>query len=461
MSAIHLGIGCGAHRKAGRAVLPVVTGLEAYWDWTGGDPFQSKFGNHLLQQGAGSSVSIVDVEDGPVARAIVLDGATDFLVVPAASVGRLNLGGTGYSACTVFAWVERDDSDAGFVAGCWQEDAGDPRRQYGLFTDLAEYGGDEQVCGHVSQTGDVTPGYPFSRDYSANTRAIDNSRWQFVAFTYDGALVRSYLGPVFDARPSYTDGLANTYSKNPYSFAPGLNAAACDFTVGAVKLTGGMDNFFSGKIGALGIYHRALSLAELTSLFRFFKPDADPVYEWSFDVSGNSRVNGWHSATVDLVLTDDISTNHFGVASVGAHTYMSRGSAGELGPLVGWSGDLDGVSLDDISTIQFLLNSGVTDSLLRLVIKSEGLWYATDETFDLAVAGIGGSDWSNAVEQVFAFGREANKWRDLTFTPGAALSLSGSARVTPLPAGTLQAVGFYSPERPSAAVRIDNLKVFA
>lgn len=461
MSGIQLGMGPGAGRRAGPAVLPVVAGLEAYWDWSGGSPFQSRFGNHLLQQGADASVAIVDVVDGPTDKAIALDGTTDFLIVPAASVGGLNLGANGHDACTVFAWVERDDSDAGFVAGCWQEDTSDPRRQYGLFTDLPEYGGDERVCGHVSRTGDVTPGYPDSRDYAANTRAIDNSRWQFVAFTYDGTLVRSYLGPIFDARPSYTDVMANTYSKNPYAFALGLNDAACDFTIGAVRLTVGMNNFFSGRIGPLGVYNRALSLAELTALFRFAKPSPDPLYEWSFSVSGNARDNGWHAANAALILSTDIGTNHFGVATAGAHSYLSRGTAGEVGPLVGWSGDLDGVVLDDISTIQFLLNSGVTDGLLRLVIKSGGLWYATDQTFDLSVAGISGSNWSNAVEQVFTFGREADKWRDLTFTPGAALSLAGSARVTPLPDGTLQAVGFYSPERPAAAVRIDNLKVFA
>ena len=77
------------------------------------------------------------------------------------------------------------------IAGCWQEDDGDPRRQYALFTGLDLYGGKDRVCGHVSRTGGPTPGYPYSRDYAANARPIRNGAWQFAAFTYDGAEARA------------------------------------------------------------------------------------------------------------------------------------------------------------------------------------------------------------------------------------------------------------------------------
>lgn len=450
----------------GGGLLPVMSGLEAYWDWTGDTPLRSRVGGHLLEQGSGSSVTVVDVTGGPGVKAISLDGSTDFLVIPAASVGRLNLGANGYDACTVFAWVERDDTDAGFVAGCWQEDDEDPRRQYGLFIDLPTYGGTEEVCGHVSKTGGVTPGYPYSRDYSSNARVIDNSKWQFCAFTYDGTEVKSYLGAIFDARPTYTDPLGNTYAKNPYPFADGLNATACDFTVGAVKLTAGMDNFLAGKIGPIGIYNRALSLLELTRLMRASKPSAEPVYEWNFSTAfGPSNVAqniGWKAATSSADLTSSgTAGNDFGVAQAGSFSYLARGTLGVTGALVGWSGDLDGVSLDDISAVTFLLNSGVTNSLLRLVIKSGDAWYASDETFDLATPGVSGSDWSLAVTKSFTFGRQAAKWRNLTFVPGSSLSLSGSPLTSDIPEGVLQAIGFYSPARPSAAIRIDNLKVFA
>ncbi|WP_139344426.1 hypothetical protein [Rathayibacter sp. VKM Ac-2630] len=37
---------------------------------------------------------------------------------------------------SVFALVRRRSEGTGFIAGMWQEDDGDPRRQYGLFIDL-------------------------------------------------------------------------------------------------------------------------------------------------------------------------------------------------------------------------------------------------------------------------------------------------------------------------------------
>lgn len=451
---------------AGGIVLPVMGGLEAYWDWAGATPLQSKVGGHTLQQGSGSTVTVIDSGGGPTANAISLDGTTDFLVIPEASVGRLNLGANGYNACTVFAWIDRDDTDIGYIAGCWQEDDNNPKRQYGLFIDLPAYGGTEQVCGHVSKTGGPTPGYPFSRDYSSNARWVNNSAWQFVAFTYDGANVRSFLGPIFDLRPSFTDSNAQTYSKNPYLFADGLNGTPCDFTIGAVRLTAGMANFLAGKIGPVGIYNRALSLSEITQLYRSYLASGNPVYLWDFDrqPSANStpRELGWRSASASAEFSDvSANTNNFGGAIVGARSYLARGTGSAAGPIVGWSGDLDGVLLSEITSVRFLLNSGITNSLLRLVIKTGNAWYATDATFDLATPGVSGSDWSLAVEQNFTFGRQAAKWRDLTFNPGVALSLAGTARTTDIPEGNLQAIGFYSPANPAVALRIDDLKVFA
>lgn len=254
----------------------VATGLEAYWDWSGTTPFRARVGDHTLAQGEGADVAVVGVSEGPCATALTFDGARDYLIIPAGSEGRLNLGAGGYAACTVFAWIERDTTTGAIIAGCWQEDDGDPRRQYALFTGLDLYGGKDLVCGHVSRSGGPTPGYPYSRDYAANVSPIQNGTWQFTAFTYDGTDVRAYLGPVFEPRPSYTDIAGATYAKNPYRFTAGLNTAPCDFTVGACKLTFGMWNFFRGRLGPLGIYSRALSLAELTTLCRDFPARAIP-----------------------------------------------------------------------------------------------------------------------------------------------------------------------------------------
>ena len=56
---------------------------------------------------------------------------------------------------------------------------------------------------------------------------------------------------------------------NPYQMAGGLNASlfpGSDFTVGAVDREGEIGNFFVGRIGAIAMYDRALSPAELHAL---------------------------------------------------------------------------------------------------------------------------------------------------------------------------------------------------
>lgn len=441
---------------------PTQPELIAFWDWTGATPFVSQVGGHTLVDGAGSSVTISDA--GPSGKAATFDGSSDYLVIPAASVGSLNIGGNGSNQVTICAWVDRDETGISFIAGCWQEDDADPKRQYGLFVDLPEYGGDERVCGHVSFTGEPTPGYPFSRDYSANMRPFNNSRWEFIAFVCNNIDVRSYLNCMLDIRPSFTDNEGQTYSKNPYLWTDGLNPTPCDFTVGAVKLTAGMSNHLQGKIGPLSVYRGALSLAEVTAIMRADLAPEDPVYLMDFfaAASSNARLGGWQCASGATVYTDIGASNfeYFGINLAGAFQYLARGATTTNVPIVGWSPDLAGVSLSEITSVSFRLNSGVTNSLLRLVIKSGDLWYATDETFDLSVAGISGSDWTNAVVKTFTFDLTAAKWRDLTFTPGSALSLAGSARSQDIPDGTLQNVGFYSPANPAAALRIDDLKVF-
>lgn len=55
-------------------------------------------------------------------------------------------------------------------------------------------------------------------------------------------------------------------SKNPYFSPDGIGDNGSDFTMGAVLLKRGMGNFFKGRIGAIAVYDRALSGAELSEL---------------------------------------------------------------------------------------------------------------------------------------------------------------------------------------------------
>jgi hypothetical protein len=172
------------------------------------------------------------------------------------------------------AWVKWEGK-TGFVGGMWNEYASGGKRQYGLFVSLPYYNGADQVCGHISNSGKPTPPFPYSIDYSASKQKVEKGQWQFVAFTYDGKLIRSYLNGEFEARepelidhtkgfPGYAEGI--THSKNPYFYPDGMGNNGSDFTVGAVLLARGMGNYFRGQIGGLAVFDRALSAEEMERL---------------------------------------------------------------------------------------------------------------------------------------------------------------------------------------------------
>jgi hypothetical protein len=172
------------------------------------------------------------------------------------------------------AWIKWEGK-TGFVGGMWNEYASGGKRQYGLFVSLPYYNGADQVCGHISNSGKPTPPFPYSIDYSASKQNVEKGHWQFIAFTYDGQYICSYLNGEFETRepelidhtkgfPGYSEGI--THSKNPYFYPDGMGNNGSDFTVGAVLLARGMGNYFRGQIGGLAVFDRALSGEEIRRL---------------------------------------------------------------------------------------------------------------------------------------------------------------------------------------------------
>lgn len=224
-----------------------------------------------LKEGNGE---IARISDGPVSGySIKLDGST-FLSLPNDETGELNIYGAD-KGITVMAWVKWTGEQTGFVGGMWNEYLDGGKRQYGLFVSLPHYNGRDQVCGHISKTGKPTPPFPYSIDYSASEQSVPINEWCFVAFTYDGQNIKSFLNGEFRPREPelidhtkgfdrYPDGLVQ--SKNPYYFPDGMGDNGSDFTVGAVLLKRGMGNLFKGQIGGLAIFDRALSEHEIKKL---------------------------------------------------------------------------------------------------------------------------------------------------------------------------------------------------
>ncbi len=248
-------------------------GLVALWD------FKEKEGQSRKAYGKRKfplkehNGTIVRVDEGPLSGYSALFGNKAFLSLPNKKTAELNISGKN-QGITVLAWVKWK-GNTGFVGGMWNEYQDGGKRQYGLFVSLPYYNGANQVCGHISCTGKPTPPFPYSIDYSASKQTVEPDQWQYIAMTYDGKCIKSYLNGEFEPRENelidhtkgfegYPEGL--TQSKNPYNFPDGMGDNGSDFTVGAVLLKSGMGNFFVGQIGGLAVFNRALSNSEITDL---------------------------------------------------------------------------------------------------------------------------------------------------------------------------------------------------
>lgn len=252
-------------------------GLIALWD------FKEEEGGSRLAYGMGKfplsevNGTIPRISDGPLSGYSAKFGNEAFLSLSNEKTGELNIYGKNQGV-TVMAWVKWEEK-TGFVGGMWNEYQDGGKRQYGLFVSLPHYNGEDQVCGHISYSGKPTPPFPYSIDYSASKQTVQKNKWQFIAFTYDGMYIKSYLNGIFEPREpelikntqgfeGYPDGLVQ--SKNPYFFPDGMGNNGSDFTVGSVLLSRGMGNFFVGQIGGLAVFNRALNDKEINCLYLEF-----------------------------------------------------------------------------------------------------------------------------------------------------------------------------------------------
>lgn len=292
-----------------------------------------------LVQGPGSNAVTVAT---PWGRGVQFDGSSDHLRIPAGSIGALNVGAT-TGKVTIAAWVQSTDTNAGMIAGCWQESDGTPRRAYALFNDLATYGGNERVCMNVSRTGGDTPGYPHSIDYAVNPQLMERGAWQFHVGTYDGAEAIAYLDGEAAPYPSYTDRAGATYAKNPYRFVDGINPDPGDFLVGASRRDSSAVNLHRGTIAGLRVWDAALTAEQVRELYDTEKAALTgpvvpgPIAQWDFaesaapfasSIVGAAALQQGAGSTVGRV-----STPFGGGVEFDGSTDFLRVPESELGPL--------------------------------------------------------------------------------------------------------------------------------
>ena len=260
----------GETRRAAPAAVP---GLLAFWD------FQEPAGARRVS--TGKYQYPLAERNGPIAR--VEDGlfgpyAVDFepgqwMTLPHDRAPGLDLHGDDQQV-SVVAWVKRQsDRHWQFIGGMWNER--DHARQYGLFlsgawrTDWTTYErarADNQAMGYVSPLGGATPGHPFAFDYATGGTPIPKGRWAMIGYTFDGEWIRVYVDGELDAAGNY----------NPFRFGGGIHDGGSDFTVAQRAVPKWPDypegrptneTGFDGRLAGLAVYGRALTPAEMRTLY--------------------------------------------------------------------------------------------------------------------------------------------------------------------------------------------------
>lgn len=237
-----------------------IPNLISFWDFQepAGKPRVAK-GPHpyALQEMAGPIVRVDGGLFGPHAAFL---RPKQWLSASRKDCPALNIHGP-QAQVSVVAWFKRyrkPEIQCEFLAGIWDESRA--KRQYGLFLDLRMRGGADQIAGHVSGLGGPTPGNRWCMDAAiAYSEVPYFEHWHCGGFTYDGQFTKAY----------HNGWLDENGKLNPYEYKLGIFDAGDvggDFTVGAVDRLGSIGNWFTGLIGGVAVFDRALSDAEMDRL---------------------------------------------------------------------------------------------------------------------------------------------------------------------------------------------------
>lgn len=286
------------------SVVEKTPGLVAFWT------FGEAPGQPRLSQGTAQPHPLEEV-GGPVARvpggpysgyAAELSGK-EFLRIPYAKTGNLNISGP-EAQVTMFAVVRIVDLHVSrTIAGMWSEGKGKDddsgTRQYALLMNMPAYGGPNKLVPHISSEGGVTrradgSRFPWCADYAVSASDVPTGQWCTLAFTYDARYLRAYingrldenkLDPVKHKRtdryfltegPNGGDRGLNPYyhGRGIFAYDPARHAqekpmGGSDFIVGARYAVGSLfaeGKATLGRFGGLAVFNRALSDEEIKRL---------------------------------------------------------------------------------------------------------------------------------------------------------------------------------------------------
>ena len=285
-------------------------GLVSFWD------FQEPTGPFVAKLGAGHYALEAQVYDnitkewsaGAVDRVRDAPPGTPFgpqsariaygqmLVVPetASKAPLLDIHGDN-ATLSVVVWMKADtrfqnatdhSANFGHLAGIWSEPLN--ARRYVVFGRNPR-GKPCETCTsldvEVSRTGASIPPCRWSISYAVGSANVTYEEWHVVALTFDGREIRSYVNGTLDIRPPdrinpASDPCNETWANpaevatwsNRSSWGPGGDPAfpshLTDFAVGGQKAAEGKTygHPWTGLVGGLAVYSRALEPAELAAM---------------------------------------------------------------------------------------------------------------------------------------------------------------------------------------------------
>ena len=283
------------------SVVEKTPGLVGFWTF-GEAPGQPRVSTgtkekHPLTEVGGA---IPRVEGGPFSGYSADLNGKQYFSIPYAETGDLNISGPD-AQVTLFAVVRIVNlKQSRTIAGMWSEGKGanddTGTRQYALLMNMPTYGGPRQLTPHISSEGGVTrradgSAFPWCADYAASKSEVPEEQWCTLAFTYDSKYIRAYINGVLDARtldavkdkrtdPYFTKEGPNGGDRgmNPYFHGRGIfrydaakygsaKIGGADFCIGARYAVGSMlGEATIGKFGAVAVFNRALTEAELKAL---------------------------------------------------------------------------------------------------------------------------------------------------------------------------------------------------
>lgn len=262
--------------QTNKVVMPYdISNLLCFWsfqDSNNGDLVSRGRYNYKLKEMNGP---ITRLNEGIFGQSCLKIKKGQWLMIKREDCPGLNIYGN--RKVTLVAWINRtDDGNWQYIAGMWNER--DAKRQYALFTcghkqsdykTLERIDAKNQAHGYVSDVGGATPDRPYCFSYATGKQKINIGEWNMVAFTYDQKSMRVYFNGELDENGNY-----NPFFWNKPIFDGGKDGS--DFTVAqrALPQWPGYPDVevpthnegFSGLLGGLAVYDRALDASEIKRL---------------------------------------------------------------------------------------------------------------------------------------------------------------------------------------------------